>query len=179
MYAGFGKLDGATFRPESHMDFEVEMGIWLSKPVPRNQRLKIGEAKDHIFGLTLLNDWSARQLQGYEMAPLGPFHSKGTATTVSSWIVPIEALRPASCATRTKQEPGPPPHLTWPEDDTATFDVDITLVLLRGCLLLSDLTSGCSPMCYRRREILHDLRDQSQRAALDTLSADNPSCCRW
>ncbi|KIW15120.1 fumarylacetoacetase [Exophiala spinifera] len=131
VYAGFGKYEGATLAPESHMDFEVEMGVWLSKPVPRNQRLNIDGAKDHIFGLTLLNDWSARQIQGYEMAPLGPFHSKGTATTVSSWIVPIEALEASSCATKTKQEPAPPPHLTWPEDNTATFDIDITLQLLR------------------------------------------------
>ncbi|KAK6366037.1 hypothetical protein LTS17_011004 [Exophiala oligosperma] len=131
MYPDSRGSDQISFKPESHMDYELEMGVWLSKPVPKGQRLKIGNARDHIFGLTLLNDWSARQIQGFEMPPLGPFHSKGSCTTVSSWIVPIEALESARCERKTKQEPAPPPHLTWQEDDKATFDIDLSVTLLR------------------------------------------------
>ncbi|KAK5220718.1 hypothetical protein LTR72_007340 [Exophiala xenobiotica] len=125
-----------SFKPESHMDYELEMAVWLSKPVPRGQRLQIAHAQDHIFGLTLLNDWSARQIQRFEMPPLGPFHSKGSCTSVSSWIVPIEALQGAEvaqCSRKTKQEPPPPPHLTWQDDAAAaaTFDIDLTVKLLR------------------------------------------------
>ena len=127
-----------SFKPESHMDYELEMGFWLSKPVPRGQRLKIVNAQDHIFGLTLLNDWSARQIQGFEMPPLGPFHSKGSCTSVSSWIVPIEALEAAQCPRKTKQEPAPPPHLTWQDDAAATFDIDLTVKLLSMSLPHAD-----------------------------------------
>lgn len=119
-----------SFQPESHMDFELEMGVWLSNPVPRGQRLNIAHARDHIFGLTLLNDWSARDIQGFEMPPLGPFHSKGSATSVSPWIVPIEALELAQCERKTKQEPSPPPHLTWRDEASATFDIDLSVKLL-------------------------------------------------
>ena len=59
------------------MDFELEMGIFVSKPVPIGERISIEDAASHIFGFVLLNDWSARDLQAFEMNPLGPFHSKG------------------------------------------------------------------------------------------------------
>ncbi|KAK5271968.1 hypothetical protein LTR40_013982, partial [Exophiala xenobiotica] len=69
------------------------------------------------------------------MPPLGPFHSKGSCTSVSSWIVPIEALQGAEvaqCSRKTQQEPPPPPHLTWQDDAAAaaTFDIDLTVKLL-------------------------------------------------
>ncbi|KAK4939288.1 hypothetical protein LTR10_020377 [Elasticomyces elasticus] len=131
MYPDSRDSNTVSFQPESHMDFELEMGIWLSKPVPQGQRVNIANARDHIFGLTLLNDWSARDIQGFEMPPLGPFHSKGSATSISPWIVPVEALELASCGRKTKQEPAPPPHLTWQEEASATFDIDLTVTLLR------------------------------------------------
>jgi fumarylacetoacetase len=66
-----------TFCPSKKMDFELEMGIFVSKPVPIGERISIEDAANHIFGFVLLNDWSARDLQAFEMNPLGPFHSKG------------------------------------------------------------------------------------------------------
>jgi fumarylacetoacetase len=59
------------------MDYELEMGCFVSKPVPLGERLSMQNAPDHIFGFVLLNDWSSRDLQGFEMNPLGPFHDKG------------------------------------------------------------------------------------------------------
>ena len=61
------------------LDYELELGFFVSKPVSQGQILKMQDAADHIFGFVLLNDWSARDIQKFEMAPLGPFHSKGKA----------------------------------------------------------------------------------------------------
>jgi fumarylacetoacetase len=184
-----------SFKPESHMDYELEMAIWLSKPVPRSQRLKIANAQDHIFGLTLLNDWSARQIQRFEMPPLGPFHSKGSCTSVSPWIVPIEALQGeevAQCSRKTKQEPPPPPHLTWQDDAAAaaTFDIDLTVKLLsmsspshhaamEPCRTHLHLLTLKPPPLHRRRHVVHIMRKQSQRTPLDALPADNSPFSRW
>lgn len=133
-----------SFNPESKLDFELEMGVWLSKPLPRGQRLNIAQAKDHIFGLSLLNDWSSRQIQLFEMPPLGPFHSKGSATTVSPWIVPIEALELAKCERKTKQDPPPPPHLTPHNEMALTFDIELTVQLLSEFQCLPPPPSGFS-----------------------------------
>ena len=59
------------------MDFELEMGCFVSKSIPLGETIKVDNASEHIFGFVLLNDWSARDIQAFEMAPLGPFHSKG------------------------------------------------------------------------------------------------------
>lgn len=120
-----------SFQPETKLDFELEMGVWLSTPVPRGQRLDIAKAKGHIFGFTLLNDWSSRQIQRFEMPPLGCFHSKGSLTSISPWIVPVEALEPFKCETATKQDPPPVPHLTPQGDAALTYDIDLSVKLLR------------------------------------------------
>lgn len=68
------------------MDYELEMGYFISQPVPYGEDMPIAEAKEHIFGFVMLNDWSARDHQLFEMRPLGPFHSKGFGTSISDWI---------------------------------------------------------------------------------------------
>ena len=73
-------------RPTRKMDYELEMGYFVSQPVPYGESMPIAEAKEHIFGFVMLNDWSARDHQLFEMRPLGPFHSKGFGTSISSWI---------------------------------------------------------------------------------------------
>ncbi|KAJ4188858.1 hypothetical protein NW755_006354 [Fusarium falciforme] len=94
--------DGATYSPCQKFDYEVEMGIFLSKPVPYGQSVPAAKAKDHVFGLVLLNDWSARDVQFYEMTPLGPFNGKATATIISPWIVTMAALEEAGAVLRTE-----------------------------------------------------------------------------
>lgn len=122
-----------TFQAEGKLDFELEMGVWISNSVPRGARLSIADAKEHIFGITLLNDWSARQIQFFEMQPLGPFHSKGSLTSVSPWIVPVEALEEvANCPRHYEQDPVPLPHLSWTGDkERATWSVDVECKLVR------------------------------------------------
>ena len=113
------------------MDYELEMGYFVSQPVPYGESMPIAEAKEHIFGFVMLNDWSARDHQMFEMRPLGPFHSKGFGTSISNWIVPTEALEPFACPVNTKQDPPPFPHLTWPSPNDATFDIKLRVTLLR------------------------------------------------
>lgn len=121
-----------TYGPTRKLDFELEMGYFVSAPVPYGSRLDIAAAREHIFGFVLLNDWSARDHQLFEMKPLGPFHSKGLGTSIGNWIVPMEALDPFSCAPNTKQDPAPFPHLTWPDDKVGALDIKLRIRLVRG-----------------------------------------------
>ncbi|KAF3451810.1 hypothetical protein FNV43_RR07906 [Rhamnella rubrinervis] len=108
------------FGPSLKLDYELEMaavvgpGNELGKPVDVNQ------AADHIFGLVLMNDWSARDIQGWETVPLGPFLGKSFGTTISPWIVTLEALEPFACDAP-KQEPQPLPYLA--EKISKNFDI--------------------------------------------------------
>lgn len=73
-----GKGSGnPVYRPSERLDFELEMGYFVSKPIDFGETLGIENAPEHIFGFVLLNDWSSRDIQAFEMPPLGPFHSKG------------------------------------------------------------------------------------------------------
>lgn len=76
------------------MDFELEVGAFVGgSPNPVGQPLTMAEADDHLFGLVLMNDWSARDIQKWEYVPLGPFTAKNFATTISPWVVTMDALR--------------------------------------------------------------------------------------
>lgn len=99
----------------------------------KNSSLSIIDAKSHIFGLTILNDWSARSIQFFEMTPLGPFHSKGSLTSISPWIVSIEALEAhASCAPYAPQAQIPLPHLFWSDKAKhATWSISLKCTLIR------------------------------------------------
>ena len=81
------------------------------------------DASAHIFGLSLMNDWSARDIQKFEYVPLGPFGSKNFATTLGPWVVTLEALEPFACAAE-EQSPGPLPYLDE-GDARRTFDIDL------------------------------------------------------
>lgn len=109
-------------------DYEFEMGVWLGRAPAE---VAIGEAAEAIFGYGLVNDWSARDLQRWEAAPLGPFLSKNFATVVSPWIITPEALVPFRVAQtiRPEGDPRPLPYL-WDETDQAEGAIAITLTLL-------------------------------------------------
>ena len=80
--------------PSRRLDFEVEMGAFVCRANDLGQPVPIGEADESIFGMVLLNDWSARDIQYWEIVPLGPFNSKNFATTISPWVVLADALTP-------------------------------------------------------------------------------------
>ena len=101
-----------VFAPCAAMDYELELGLWIGPGNAAGQPIPIDRAEQHLFGISLLNDWSARDIQMWEMAPLGPFHAKNFATTVSPWIVTLDALAPYRTAwTRPADDPQPLPYL--------------------------------------------------------------------
>lgn len=96
----------------SRMDYELEMGIFIGPGNPLGEPVVMQQAEQHVFGLCLFNDWSARDVQGWEYQPLGPFLAKNFASTVSPWIVTMEALAPFRHAwTRAAGDPQPLPYL--------------------------------------------------------------------
>jgi fumarylacetoacetase len=106
---------GATvpeFGPSARIDYELELGAWVAGGNALGEPVAMAQAEDHIFGLTLLNDWSARDVQAWEYQPLGPFLAKNFATTVSPWLVTLEALAPFRTAfTRSAEDPQPMAYL--------------------------------------------------------------------
>jgi fumarylacetoacetase len=117
-----------TYGPSRNLDFELELGFYIGVPSVLGETIPIGDAADHIFGFCLLNDWSARDVQGWEYQPLGPFLGKNFATTVSPWVVTAEALAPFRTAafSRPSGDPQPLPHLS-DHADQAHGGLDITL----------------------------------------------------
>ena len=115
---GQGRPPGASapyYAPTKRLDYEMEIGAWIGLGNPRGEPIDIAAAEDHLFGICLLNDWSARDVQGWESVPLGPFLAKNFLTSISPWIVTMEALAPFRCAVR--REAGDPPlmpHLVAP-----------------------------------------------------------------
>lgn len=102
-----------VFGPSARLDYELEMGVWIGPGNAAGEMIPIADAPTHIAGLSLLNDWSARDLQAWEYQPLGPFLAKSFATTISPWIVTEEALAPFRIAQpdRPAEDPRPLPYL--------------------------------------------------------------------
>ena len=88
------KIPKPIFSPSQRLDFELELGAFLCKANKMGEPVSIKEAEENIFGLVLMNDWSARDIQGWEMVPLGPLNSKNFGTSVSAWVVLLDALEP-------------------------------------------------------------------------------------
>jgi fumarylacetoacetase len=104
------------------LDFELEVGVFIGPGNELGKPIPIEEAFDHVFGLVLVNDWSARDIQRWEYRPLGPFLAKNLATSISPWIVPLEALEPFRTAAPA-QDPLPLPYLRSSEQ--WTFDIHL------------------------------------------------------
>jgi fumarylacetoacetase len=117
-----------TYGPSRNLDFELELGFYIGVGSQLGSTIPIGQAAAHIFGFCLLNDWSARDVQGWEYQPLGPFLAKNFATTVSPWVVTREALLPFSVPAfaRPSGDPQPLPHL-FDAADQKTGGLGITL----------------------------------------------------
>jgi fumarylacetoacetase len=133
--AGQWRDDGGvvTFGPTRKLDIELEMGFVLAGGTRQGRPLPISEAGAHIFGIGLLNDWSARDIQAWESRPLGPLLSKSFATSLAAWITPLEALEPYRIA-GPPQDPEPLPHLrtTRPWAFDLHLDVRLSSLAMRG-----------------------------------------------
>ncbi len=119
------------FAPTSSLDFELEIGAFIGHGNLLGQPIPIGEAESHIFGLCLVNDWSARDMQAWEYQPLGPFLAKNFATSISPWIVPLAALAPyrVAIAPRPAGDPAPLPYLQSPSSGQDAFNVQLEVYL--------------------------------------------------
>jgi len=115
-----------VFGPCKLLDFELEMGFFTGPGNKLGQPLSIENAQDHIFGLVLTNDWSARDIQKWEYVPLGPFGAKNFGTTISPWVVPMAALQEFAI-TNSPQDPQPFPYLR--HADPYSFDVNLTVAI--------------------------------------------------
>ena len=116
-----------SLTPSSTLDFELEVGLVVGgRPNPLGTPLTMQRSTQRLFGLVLLNDWSARDVQKWEYVPLGPFTAKNFATSISPWVVTFEALAPFVCPPP-KQEPAPLPYLT--SASNTHYDVSLTVSL--------------------------------------------------
>jgi fumarylacetoacetase len=126
-----GQKDPTVGRCEQ-LDFELELGIYLGPGNSLGEPIDISDAADHVAGICLLNDWSARDIQRWEMRPLGPFLGKSFSTTVSPWVVTIDALEPyrVPAFVRTDDDPAPLPYLSDSRDISAGgFDIELEVSL--------------------------------------------------
>jgi fumarylacetoacetase len=104
--------EAPVLAPSKRMDIELELGVFIGPGNEQGEPIGIEDAESHVFGICLLNDWSARDIQGWEYQPLGPFLSKNFASTISPWIVTLEALAPYRVPfTRPEGDPQPLPYL--------------------------------------------------------------------
>jgi fumarylacetoacetase len=118
-----------SFGPSRRLDFEAEVGFVVGVPAPLGERVPVEAFPDHVFGVCLVNDWSARDLQAWEYVPLGPFLGKSFLTSVSPWVVPLAALG----AARIPAPPRDPEPLPYLRDDDHPWGLDVTLeVRLNG-----------------------------------------------
>jgi fumarylacetoacetase len=129
--------DAPTFGPCRNLDFELELGIWIGPGNAQGAPIPIANAHEHIAGYCLLNDWSARDIQGWEYQPLGPFLAKNFATTISAWVVTPEALAPfrKPQEKRPDGDPTPLPYLMASSDQLeGALDIVLEVSLMTGGL---------------------------------------------
>jgi fumarylacetoacetase len=120
-----------TYGPSTRLDFEAEVGFIVGVPSPLGRRVPAADLAEHVFGVVLVNDWSARDIQAWEYVPLGPFLGKSFATSLSPWVVPLDALVAARVSPPV-QEPPPLPYLV--DDDSWSLDLALE-VALNGCVV--------------------------------------------
>lgn len=161
--------DTPLFGPSARLDYEVELGIWVSGRSELGHSVPIEHVNEHIAGFCLLNDWSARDIQAWEYQPLGPFLAKNFATTVSPWIVTAEALAPfrRPQAARPDGDPAPLPYLLGGQDQlSGAFNICIDASLLSQKMR----EQGCSPLRLGRTTALHLYWTPGQLVAHHTVN---------
>ena len=119
--------DRPSYGPSRLMDFELEMGFFVGPGNALGEPIPIADTLDHIFGMVLVNDWSARDIQKWEYVPLGPFLGKNFGTSISPWVVTMDALEPFRCAGPEQTDPKPFPYLMCPDD--RAYDIQLEVLL--------------------------------------------------
>jgi fumarylacetoacetase len=125
-------MPAPVFGPATMFDYELEVGFFVGQGNVLGQPIPLEDAEQHIFGLCLMNDWSARNIQSWEYQPLGPFLAKNFATTISPWVVTLDALEPyrVPAMVRPEGDPKPLPYLASPHDqERGGFDITLEVWL--------------------------------------------------
>jgi len=117
--------DEPVFGPSSRLDIELELGFVIGTPTRLGEPVPVGDALEHVFGIVLVNDWSARDIQAWEYQPLGPFLGKSFATSIGAWVTPLQALEPFRVTGR-EQEPAP---LEYLRTQPSVYDIDLAVEL--------------------------------------------------
>lgn len=166
-----GQMPGPEGRPVygpcARLDYELEMGFFVGPGNALGERISADEAEDRIAGFVLLNDWSARDIQFWEMAPLGPFNGKNFATSVSPWVVSLDALAPYRRPfTRAAGEPEPLPYLDGPRvRAAAALDIELAVHL--------QTARGDAPALLSRTNFRHQYWTPAQMLAQHTVGGCN------
>ena len=133
------QADEPTYGPTQRLDYELELGLWIGQGNDLGSPIPIGEAGEHIAGYCLLNDWSAREIQAWEYQPLGPFLAKNFLTSISPWVVTVDALLPFRRAMppRPAGDPAPLPYLADPANQASgalgiALEVTLTTEAMRA-----------------------------------------------
>jgi fumarylacetoacetase len=120
-----GQRPGPEFGPSARLDIELEAGFVIGTPSEMGEPVPIQRALDHVFGMLLVNDWSARDIQAWEYQPLGPFLGKSFATSVSHWVVPLDEL----AERRVPREPQDPEPLDYLREEPWAYDIALKVEL--------------------------------------------------
>ena len=118
-----GQRGPGDYGPTRRLDVELELGFVIGRPSRHGEPVPVHRSLEHVFGVVLLNDWSARDIQAWETVPLGPFLAKSFATSIGHWVVPLDALG------RSAREPQEPPPLAYLAEDPWAFDIALELEL--------------------------------------------------
>lgn len=160
-----------TVQPSDRMDIELELGVLIGRGNALGEPIALDDAEAHIFGFTLFNDWSARDIQPWEYQPLGPFLAKNFASTMSPWVVTMEALAPFRVPfTRPADDPQPLPYLASPAHSAAgSFDIE-----LEACIETSKMrAAGTSPARITHTNYRHAYWSAAQMVAHHTVNGCN------
>ncbi len=157
--------------PSARLDFELEVGMLIGPGNPLGAPIPVAQAEQHVFGLCLLNDWSARDLQAWEYQPLGPFLAKSFATTISPWVVTLEALAPYRLPwSRAAEHPQPLPYLDCAELRTAgAIDMHLEVALETDAMR----ARGSAPQSLARTNFRHSYWSVAQMVAHHTVNGCN------
>lgn len=152
------------FAPSRQIDFELEMGFITFDGKALGQRISTAEAEDYIFGLCLFNDWSARDIQKWEYVPLGPFLAKNFASSMSCWIVTLDALQPFACPTPA-QDPAVLSYLKF--DGNKSYDIHLEVAIE---------APSCAEHIVSRSNFKYMYWNMSQQLAHHTVNGCNVRC---
>ena len=163
--------DAPVLAPCARLDFELEVGMVIGTGNALGEPVPIESAESHVFGLCLLNDWSARDVQSWEYQPLGPFLSKNFGTTISPWIVTLESLTPYRTAfSRPEGDPAPLPYLDAPSvRSCGGFDIDLEVLIETAQMR----TEGAAAERLSRSNFRHSYWTLSQLVTHHTVNGCN------